>query len=208
MQERFSWSEHASQFDSSHPIYSFASTIERLGVIPKHISGDVLIAGHGGAFPERVFVCTQSSRFKTLRPEIKSLTCTDPGLFTNPNIQLNAPVITRFPGEIPITKQPSINFLPDSLQTLLPHMNKALFDTILFFRIRALHEQLEDGLLELIHGALKPEAFFIGSGGFENEQKALQLLQTRFEIITTTLLPNSDDSGYQYQTHLGFILQK
>ena len=146
----------------------FMATIRDLDLGAWHIRGHVLVGGQG-AFPERALVCTEESEFRRLRGSVASLTCCDPEFFTNPSLLLDIPVQSRFVSEKPIFRADVVNDCRYNLQEVLPHLDSATLDTILFFRIPNLATQLNEGLFPEIARVLKPGGYFVGSGSFSGQ---------------------------------------
>ena len=179
-------------------IIDFAETVEPLSLLLKdqETKGDILIAGHGGFVPERIFVATSDSGFDEVKPEITSLTLIDDESSSDPEIYFS-----RANGRIK-AKTCTIQELAD--QTVEPK-----FDVAFFFRINNLQQQLDEGLLEDLYQILKPNGLLLGSGGFNSKEEAEKLLKSKFEVENLVSLPNPDYSGYTFnQVHLGFKLQK
>lgn len=187
-------------------IKEFANTIKRLPITEEHVRGNVLIAGQGSAFPERLLVCTPPN-FNTTKKSVNSITFCDHGIGTNPKNCLKKEVSIKWRGEKPNLR--GVEYYSDFLQLILPFIEDNTFDTVMMFRISYIQENLVDeGLLESIKRVLKPGGIFIGSGGFEALDIADEIMRQDFNILATKELPNPDSSGYVYwKTHIGFILQ-
>jgi hypothetical protein len=184
--------------DPRKSLVDFAQTVEPISLLLKdqEIQGDVLVAGHGGFIPERIFVATAESGFDEVKPEISSLTLIDDESSSNPEIYFSH-------------ANSRIKAQTCTLQELAGQLPEPKFDVVFFFRINNLQRQLEKGLLDNIYRMLKPGAFLIGSGGFDSQAEADQLLKTKFKVENLVALPNPDYSGYPFNTaHIGFKLQK
>ena len=182
-----------------HPgIIDFAETVEPLSLFLKdqEIRGDVLIAGHGGFVPERIFVATPDSGFDVIKPEVASLTLIDDESSGDAEIYFS-----KADGKIKAQAC--------SLQELADQTVEPKYDVILFFRINNLQEQLEEGLLGDLYRILRPGGHLLGSGGFNSKEEARKLMESKFKVENLVSLPNPDYSGYPYNAvHLGFKLQK
>lgn len=179
-------------------VTDFAKTVEpvSLSLKEQEIKGEVLIAGHGGFVPERIFVATSESGFDEIKPEITSLTLNDNESLSNEQIYF-----PKSNGKIVV--------LNGKLQEIAEQITEPKYDVVFFFRIHNLQRQLEDGLLDDIYRTLKLGGLFIGSGGFSSKEEAEKLLKTKFASSTVTALPNPDCEGLPYdKEHLGFKLQK
>jgi hypothetical protein len=193
-------------------IVPFAETILPMPLEIQHVSGHVLVAAHGGAFPERLLICIPDENFDTLRNEVKSLTCCDNDDWSKPDCIFTKPVLDIPPESMNWQPQPdSIYFNYGILQDFLPRVTPDTYDSIMLFRPERLGEQFQETELgRLVFESLKPGGYFIGSGGFRNFHASFDLLKkTGFNILNITELSNSDSSGYYFAgTHMGFILQK
>jgi hypothetical protein len=184
--------------DPRKSIVDFAKTVESLSLIIKEqeIQGDVLVAGHGGFVPERIFVATADSGFDEVKPEIESLTLIDDESSSNPEIYFSH-------------TNGRIKAQTCTLQELADQLPEPKFDVVFFFRINNLQQQLEEGLLGDLFQMVKPGGQIIGSGGFVSEEEADKLLKSKFKVENLVPLPNPDYSGYCFNiVHLGFKLQK
>jgi hypothetical protein len=190
-------------------IGDFVETIRRLPVKRGDIKGDVLIAGHGSSIPERALVCSQKSGWSKMREGVRSLTCCDCEILTNPELLFEQEVLAGpFPRRRGEISEGTIRYSRDSFQYALDGVDDDTFDTALFFRIQMLQEQLEQGLLQQIGRVLKPHGIFTESGSFDSMEAAEGLTSGKFEIKSIKELPNPDYSGYPYKTHVGFVLEK
>jgi hypothetical protein len=190
------------QKDPREGLVIFAETVEprSLFIKEQEIKGDVLIAGHGGFVPERIFVATSESGFDEVKPEISSLLLIDDESSSNPEIYFSH-------------ANSRIKAQTCTLQEFAQQISEPKFDVVFFLRIttieNTLQKQLEKGLLSDIYRILKPGGLVIGSGGFVSEEEADQLLKTKFKVENLIALPNPDYSGYHYNAvHLGFKLRK
>jgi|GEM_PF-6285601 len=187
----------------------FARTINRLPIKVSDIQGDVLVGGHGSAFPERLLICSPESYFERLEKRITSLTTADLSPITNPELLLAHPVLIGRRGNIPKFEKNSVTHYPTSLKEFLPFLPDDIFNTALFFRINRLQEQLDTfGLLKEIRRVIKPMGIFTGSGSFESYQDAEKILSSKFDTVILAQLKNPDPTGYIYKTHIGFICKK
>ena len=211
MSERFSYGFPRPEEIEFSTIASFAATAESLDVGSEDIHGDVLIGGHGMAFPERLFVCTQESSFRNLRHEVKSLTCCDFEFNTSPELLIDHSAVIKHPSQQPRLRAESVNYYPHSLQMVIPLIQENTFDTAMFFRIPNLHRQFGSVSL-MIQRVLKSNGLFLGSGSFEDEESFRKFVEDRFQVRQVIELPNPDYSGYPYgytySTHFGFVLEK
>ena len=191
-----------------NPIDLLAATIRPLSIHQNMVHGNIMVAGCGGGFPERVMLCSPDPNFAQLEPWVNSLTCADPDFFTSPELVLDSPVETRFTGQKPNLKQGRVTYFPASLQTILPSIDKSVFDTVLFFRIQRLQDQLQEGLFEKLQRVIKSGGYLLGSGSFKSAEDCTAIFQGAFDIEQIAALMNPDYSGYAYNQHLGFVLRK
>lgn len=178
-------------------IIDFAESVEPLSLSIKaqEIRGDVLVAGHGGFVPERIFVATSESGFDEIKPEVTSLTLIDDESSSDPEIYFSN------------TKN-IIKAQTCALHELAGQTTEPKYDVVIFFRINNLQEQLEEGLLDDLYRILRTGGLVLGSGNFNSKEEAEKLLRSKFEVKNLVSLPNPDYSGYTYNLHLGFKLQK
>lgn len=186
----------------------FVVTINPLSIRPNMVNGNVLVGGCGGGFPERVMLCSPDSDFSLIEPRVNSLTCADPDFFTDPSLVLENPVEKKFSGQKPNLKRGKITYYPASLQTILPAIGRSVFDTVLFFRIQRLQEQLTTGLNDKLQRVIKSGGYLLGSGSFNSLQACQEIFQQEFNIEQIISLMNPDYSGYAYHQHVGFVLRK
>ena len=153
-------------------------------------------------------LCSPDSDFSLIEPRVNSLTCADPDFFTDPSLVLENPVEKKFSGQKPNLKRGKITYYPASLQTILPAIGRSVFDTVLFFRIQRLQEQLTTGLNDKLQRVIKSGGYLLGSGSFNSLQACQEIFQQEFNIEQIISLMNPDYSGYAYHQHVGFVLRK
>lgn len=187
-------------------IAEFAESVGTLELDINRIKGVVLVAGHGPAFPERVFICSPKSEFTQLDPKVRLLICCDPDLSTSPASSLENRMITLLEGQSPSAEKGRACFYFLMLQRVLRHLKPKSLDAIAFFRIPDMQEQIEHGLLPLVKKIMKQGGIFMGSGEFESLEEAERLLGMIFEILSIQrLYPFS--SGYLFSNHIGFVVE-
>lgn len=165
-----------------NPLAEFAGTINPLTINSNMIHGNTLVGGCGGGFPERVMLCSPESNFSSLESSINSLTCADCEFFTDPSLLLDSPVERKFSEDKPSLEQRNITYYLASLQTLLSSIDDSSFDTILFFRIQKLQEQLTTGLYKQLARVIKPQGYLLGSGSFKSIQDCQAIFQEDFLV--------------------------
>lgn len=191
-----------------NPIDLFVATINPLSIKSSMVGGNVLVGGCGGGFPERVMLCSQNSNFSLVEPRVNSLTCADSDFFTDPSLLLDNQVEKKFSGQKPNLKRGKVTYYPASLQTILPAIDRPVFDTVLFFRIQRQQEQLITGLYDKLQSVIKSGGYLLGSGSFNSLQACQEIFQGEFNIEQAVSLMNPDYSGYDYFQHVGFVLRK
>ena len=196
------------EFESSGSFTAFVATISPLEFSVTSIKGDVLVGGCGGGFPERILLCSPGSGFSLVEGRVASLTCADPDFFTDPALLLDNQVTHPYPGDILGFNSDEVYYYPNSLQTILPSIDESTFNTVLFFRIQRLQEQLVQGLYKQLHRVIKPGGYLLGSGSFKSLQDCQLIFQNEFILEQVKQLPNPDHSGYVYEEHEGFVLRK
>jgi len=180
---------------NGNPIDQFAATISPLTIRQDMAQGNIFAGGCGGGFPERLMLCSPESDFSLLEP-------------TDPSLVLDNPVEKKFSGQKPDLKPGKVTYFPASLQTILPSFDQSSFDSVLFFRIQRLQEQLQEGLYKKLHRVIKPGGYLLGSGSFKGIQECQEIFQGEFDVEQIVNLKNPDYSGYLYFQHLGFVLRK
>lgn len=200
------WVGLASQFGEKS-ITAFANNVNELLIDPKYISGNVLVAGPGKEFPERLLIFAPDSNFTSLNPQINSLTCCEPDLFC-PRMHLDQSVEILKEGEVPRFDSGKFYYLPTHIETMLDSTPEA-FDAITLFRMPQIQKLLENGLLPLIANSLKQDGIFMGSGYFSSLKKAEEILIDQFtpEAISKLNNPNSSGNSYGLE-NIGFVMRK
>lgn len=213
MQEFPRWARMACELCESNQPFSIGMDEMALAVSTlirdrDDIHGAVIVAGFGEVFPERALLCTSTSRFEKVRPEIHQLILCDPAPLAAPELMIDVPVQHRFleigdsaPAE-PLWEGTSS--YGASLQTLLPRYAPDSVDALVFLSIPDLEEQIQKGLGELVERVLKPRGVFLGSGSFDQESVNLH---SGLTVERTRRFPNPDHAGL-YQEHLGFLARK
>lgn len=207
MMERYDWIKEEYLEASSQVLKQFTGTIENLKIPQDFVKGNVLIVGHGPFIPERLLVCTPESSYRKPKKDINFLYCCDSENSTHPRCGFNKKVRTarnKFPDN---PKKGSIYYYPGRLQEAMQNLKPNLFDTAMMFRIDYLDEQFP-AVLRDVARILKDGGTFLGSGSFVSEAQFKQIVQDNLTIKKLGFLPNPDHSGFKYDQHLGFILQK
>lgn len=206
--------EYASRFTEptfsveARVVRSFAESVDRLAIAPEEVMGRTLTIGAASYFPERLFLCTPESRYKTRRSGVDSIQVMEDDLFSDPQTHLTDRVVT---GEVYRSPVPGeVAFYGVSAQWMLTQIPPESYDTALMFRIPDMAEQLADGkLLPRLTDVLAPGAMFLGSGSFRSPGHAAGLLAPYLTVVRTVELRNPDATHFPfYPANVGFVAVK
>lgn len=186
----------------------FLRHIVPIGITPEHIKGRVLVMGQAHAFPEKTLICTPQSDFEKLRREIDGIFCIDTAYPSSPETHLDIPCVnTVFFDKIPVPEPNTAYWELKSSYAYLPKVEFDFFDTVLFFRVVDVGQQIQEmGLVNLIAPHLKKGGHFIFSGGRFPEN----INENYFEplnVLNLVKLSNYSD-GFPFTNNMGVILQK
>jgi hypothetical protein len=148
---------------------AFGDTFAALNLAPSDFQGDLLFAGVGPLFPERVFFADPKSKYKKMRKGVSSFVAVDMDYLSSPEDYI-FPGVDRYslpnyaPGEGEVLNINSANaFICGSFWGVLEQVER-MYDTITFCRVPNLPDQIADDGLALIANRLKPGGKAILSG--------------------------------------------
>ena len=202
------WEKIAEKADIT-PITTFTRHISRLPISENDIRGDVLVIGPGFLFPEKIFLTTPESDLRKLRPSIKTLSVCEEELVGGLGSHFEMPSTVLSPSAKVRLQRQRINFMPSGFLYFAQVIPNERYDLITLFREVDLQGQLENEMLDQIARIIRKNAVFMGSGSFENIERAANIFSGNRSLVVESLtyLPNPSD-GYPFDTHVGFIARK
>lgn len=149
-------------------LYAFGTVYSDLDLKPHDFAGDLLLAGVGPVFPERLFFADPQKHYKARSKNVDSILVCDHANAPGDHIYPGMTLQSLFEDKRKVKPAAPEVFMDEGLWDVLAQVDQ-LYNMITFCRIPNLPGQLGQDGLALITSALKPGGKALLSGSYENE---------------------------------------